>query len=77
MDVGLQELVHGVIDQAVTRNGGYAAKCLRHDGDVKMAVALRGPSMAGVQVTLILDDQHRGRKAGLEALPQALLPAGA
>jgi hypothetical protein len=76
MNVGLEQVVDGGIDQAVASHGGYASEGLRNYPYAEMALASFRPGMAGVQVALILDDQDFGRKAALEQLAQALRADG-
>jgi len=72
MNVARQEVIDGGVDQAVARHAAQAAKRLGHDSDAKMAVALRSSRMAGMPVTLVLDDEERRRKTALQTLPQTL-----
>src|ERR1700679_2624394 len=76
VDVGLQQVADGGIDQPMPRHRSQAAEGFGHDGDAEMAVAARCSRMAGVQVTLVLDDQQGGRKTSLQAPAQALFTAG-
>src|ERR1700722_9213842 len=76
VDVGLQQVADGGIDQPMPRHRSQAAEGFGHDVDAKMALAARRSRMAGVQVTLVLDDQQSGRKTSLQAPAQALFAAG-
>src|SRR5882762_2627597 len=58
VDVGFQQVGGGCVHQPVTRQRGCAAERLGHDCYAEMTVASRSPRVAGVQVTLILDDQE-------------------
>src|ERR1700681_4602416 len=68
MDVRFQEVVDSGVHQAVTCDWGYTAERLGNDAYSEMAVAFGCARMAGVQMTLVLDDENRGRKTALEAL---------
>lgn len=76
MDVSFQEVIDSRVDQAVTRQWGYTAERLGNDAYSEMAVSFGCARMAGVQTTLVLDDQNGGRKTALQATPQSLRAAG-
>src|ERR1700733_10526594 len=76
VDVGLQQVADGGIDQPMPRHRSQVAEGFGHDGDAEMAVAARRSRMAGVQVTLVLDEQQGGRKTNLQAPAQALFTGG-
>ncbi|GAC1666531.1 MAG: hypothetical protein NVS9B2_06810 [Steroidobacteraceae bacterium] len=60
----------------MTRQRGQTPECLCNDAYSEMAVAMGCTRMAGVQVTLVLDDQTRGRETALQAATQPLRAAG-
>jgi hypothetical protein len=76
MNVCFQEVIDSLVNQAVTRQRGYTAERLGNDAYSEMAVAFGCARMAGVQMTLVLDDQNRGRKSSLQTAPQPLRAAG-
>src|ERR1700691_2260603 len=67
VNVGFEQVIDRGVYQAVARHRGHAAESLSDDPYPKMAVTSRGPGVAGMQVTLVLDDQQRGLEAALEA----------
>src|SRR6202021_3580097 len=48
VNVGFQQVVDGGVHQAVTRQRGYSAERLGHDGYAEMTLASGRPGMAGV-----------------------------
>lgn len=71
MDVVLHQLVDRGIYHPVSRYRRNPAEGVGHDPYAEMAVASRRSRMTGVQAAFILDDQDRGRKTRLQAVPQA------
>jgi tRNA A22 N-methylase len=76
MDVGFQEVIDSRVNHAVTRQRGDAAECLGNDADPEVAVSVGCAGMAGVQMTLVLDDEKRRCKTAFQAMPQPLRTAG-
>lgn len=72
MYVGLHEVGHGGVHEAVPLERRQAAKRLGHDLDAKMPLTAGGARMPRMPVTLILDVQLQGREAALQTVPQAL-----
>jgi len=76
VNIGLQKVIDGGVDQAMAGHGGYAAERFGHDGHAKVPVTLRGSGVARMQMTLVLDDQSQGGKMALETPAKPVL-AGA
>lgn len=53
MDIGAQELIEGGIDQAMTGEGGEAAKRLGDDPDPKVSPPVGGPRVSRMPMTLV------------------------
>lgn len=53
--VCLKQLAERIINHPVALYAIYTVKYLRHDGDVKVALAVPGAFMAHMQLTLVLD----------------------
>ncbi len=76
MDVRGQHVAESGIDAAMAGDRGQAAESLCHDAHPKVAVSAGRSGVSCVQVTFIVDDQFKGRKARLECLPQAFCASG-
>src|ERR1700733_13504154 len=76
VNVGFQQVVDGGVHQAVTRQRGYPAERLGHDGYAEMTLASGRPGMAGVHVALILDDQEGWGETRLQTAAQSLFTGG-
>ena len=61
-----------MINHLVALYAIISAKFGRYDSQVKMALAVFGTRMTGVQVALVLNQQFRGRKLCLELLADHL-----
>ena len=61
------------IDQAVAGERGHAAKGLRDDAHAKVTLSAGGPRVAGVPVTLILDDELLRRERLMEPCAAAVV----
>ncbi len=55
MNVRLEQAGQRIIDHSVPLDATLAVKCLRHDRDVEMALAIFGALVACVQLTLIFE----------------------
>ena len=75
MDVGLQQIVQGRVDQPVAGQRCHTAEGLRDDVHPEMAAAVLRTRMAGVTVALILDVEFQRREGFGEALAQQRHPA--
>ena len=75
MNVGLQKVIDGGVDQAMAGHGGYAAERLGHDGHAEMPMTLCGSGVARVQMALVLDDQKQGSEMALETAAKPGLAA--
>ncbi len=72
MDIGLQHVADGCVNQAMTGDRGDPAKGLGHDAHAIMTLAAGGSGVARVEVAFILDHEFERGEAGLEPVPQPL-----
>ena len=75
VNIGLQKIIDGGVDQAMAGDGGYAAERFGHDGHAKVSVTLCGSGVARMQMTLVLDDQSQGGEMALETPAKPVLAA--
>jgi len=76
MNVVLQKIIDGRVDQPVPGHRRYSSKRFRHDPYPKMTLPARGAGVACVQVTLIRHAELGGRKAALQSFAKALRSIG-
>ena len=76
MDIALQKIIDGGVDQPVPGHGGDPAKRFGHDPNSKVALAPARAGMACMQVTFILHRKLRGIKAFLQSFTQTLRANG-
>ena len=57
-------VAEGIINHPVTGNAVVSRKCVRHDSDGKVPLAVPCPGMPGMQMALILDKNLVGIECG-------------
>lgn len=67
VDVGLEQIIDGGVDQPVARHQGNAPEGFGYDRYPEMTMSVRGSGVAGMQVTLVHDEEAGRRKTGFEA----------
>jgi len=73
MDIGLQHVADGSVNQAMTGERGHAAKGLGHDAHAIMTLPAGGAGVTGVEAAFVLDHEFEWSEAGEEPVPQPLL----
>src|SRR5260370_39140107 len=73
MDIGLQHVADGRVNQAMTGDRGHAAKGLGHDAHAIMTLPAGGAGVARVEAAFVFDHEFERSEAGFEPVPQPLL----
>jgi len=73
VNIALQHVIHGRVNQAVPGNGGHAAKRVGYNAHAEVAVAPRSARMTGVKVTFVVDFQSNRGEPGDQPFAQTLL----
>ncbi len=76
MNIALEHIGHGFVDQPVPRDRGQAAKRLGDDADTEVALTAGGARMPGMVVAVIFNEEGYRREADHERRAQALFPRG-
>ena len=72
MDIGLQHVADGRINQAMTGHRAHPAKGFGHDAHPVMTMAAGRAGVARMKAAFVLDYEFERGEAGLEALSQPL-----
>ena len=76
MDIGLQHVADGRVNQAMTCERGHPPKGLRDDAYAIVTLPAGGAGVARVKAAFVFDQEFERGEASLEPAPQPLFTSG-